>query len=664
MTIANRYQILAEIGEGGFAIVYRAQDQQLQREVALKFLKFQQSGEQLTRFQREAKFLAQLSHENIISVYSFDLLDETQPYIVMEFLHGKSLRKMIGEQSTIESKQMIGLLEQICHALTYAHAAGIVHRDLNPGNIFVLEEEQKQVVKILDFGLSRLCLSESEQEKLTQTGILMGSPPYMSPEQAAGLSSLDKRSDIYSLGCILYECLTGRTPLLCDNPMGMIYLQRSTMPEEPEFECEDKNRKNLLTQIMLCCLQKEAEKRFQDCSEILDSLSSANMHTKGLSVWTRHAPKPKARNYTLPVISLLLLFAIVSLVHFSNKQKTASKNFEIINKPKSSAPHPAQITPLSKLMVLSNRISNARAFILAPSSELKQMRDELSDLIPRLEGDAGEVFAAFLLKASVEHRLHLWDEEKVSLNKAKSFCYEGSKTYKEACVCLRLLAENAISRADYGAAERYANECLTLFYRVNNEVELPSIGLSPSIKACNFDNLEDNVRLLRSKAAFFKHDYKLALETAQDLLAFCNATQINPRDVRVHLADIYWATNQKEKAFEQVSKLLERSKAFENKSTLVSPSKPMIVDYYNSNPSLTGHISGCMAASDWYAKHGELKLAKEAINAAETLCRTYPSGARATIMREIHDTQANLDKASRNAVSTVGSTDSESERLH
>jgi hypothetical protein len=272
--LKERYEILAQIGEGGFASVYRGRDLQLEREIAVKVLRLLPDGDSLSRFQREAKLLGQLSHRNIVSVYAYGLLDGAVPFIVMEHLRGKSLQSLLVELGRLDFQQTLTILSQCCEGLAYAHKAGVVHRDLSPANIFVEGDLGDPAVKLLDFGLSRLLSGEAGQcATLTETGVLIGNPPYMSPELARGLR-VDLRSDIYSLGCVLYYCICGVQAFSAGPAVDYVYLQQSRYPREPVFDWKDAENEQLIKSVALRCLQKDPDKRFQSCDEILQALTT------------------------------------------------------------------------------------------------------------------------------------------------------------------------------------------------------------------------------------------------------------------------------------------------------------------------------------------------------------------------------------------------------
>lgn len=230
----NRYEIRTRIGKGGMAAVYKAWDTNLDRTVAVKVLHTHLSDDAdfKSRFEREAKLVAGLNHPNIVQVYDFDsvqMSDETIYYMVMAYVPGATLRQVM-EQRRAENRSFtlteIGeILRQIVSALSYAHSRGMVHRDVTPGNI--LFNEDKQVV-LADFGIARMI----EGTRVTRTGTTSGTPIYMSPEQSMGEGG-DHRSDIYSLGIILFELLTGRAPYEGDSAFAILMKHVNEPVPEP-----------------------------------------------------------------------------------------------------------------------------------------------------------------------------------------------------------------------------------------------------------------------------------------------------------------------------------------------------------------------------------------------------------------------------------------------
>jgi serine/threonine protein kinase len=221
-TFDDRFQIIDLIGEGGMGCVYRALEVDLNRTVAIKVLNtaLVADAESYQRFKQEGNLLANLSHPGILTVFKFGRF-EGMSYIVMELLAGRSLRTELNSNGRLVPERVLNLSRQLCDALEYAHQQKVIHRDLKPDNIILMQDSGREVCKIIDFGLARV-MSDRHSQRLTETGLLIGSVNYMSPEQCKGAPA-DHRSDIYSLGCLLYESLSGRPPYEADNPIGVMH---------------------------------------------------------------------------------------------------------------------------------------------------------------------------------------------------------------------------------------------------------------------------------------------------------------------------------------------------------------------------------------------------------------------------------------------------------
>ena len=280
MILKERFQLLEKLGEGGFAAVYRATDLKLNREVAVKVLKLKgQSGaslmdDELVRFQREAKLLAQLSHPNIVGVYSIDALNDAVPFIVMEYIQGQSLQSFINDKGALSYEQCRSVFSDVCEALSYAHKLGIVHRDLSALNILLQTEDGKLRARLIDFGISKLLFSSAELTQATRTGELIGNPSYMSPELCRG-GAVDQRSDIYSFGCILYQAIGGKLHFEAFNAIGLLHLHQNEYPSPPQFSWDNPVLVERYKYISLRCMQKKAELRFQSMDEIASLLSES-----------------------------------------------------------------------------------------------------------------------------------------------------------------------------------------------------------------------------------------------------------------------------------------------------------------------------------------------------------------------------------------------------
>ncbi len=330
--INGRYELLSKIGEGGFATVFLARDHDLGRDAAVKILRPDAFDEEdRVRFKREARLLGKLVHANIVSAYAFDFLsgsldgqgeDEAQsPFIVMEYLEGESLAKILARDGKLDFEQFCEIFLQVAEGLDYAHKEGVIHRDLSPANIFLLDRHNDLKVKLIDFGISKVLAESSATTKLTKTGFLIGTPSYMSPELAAGLPA-NALSDIYSLGCIMYESLTGKLPLEADNPIGVLYRQRCDYPLEPQLNWEDQKQAAAIKTLILQCIQKKPEMRFQSCRELHSALlsvyktpilSGVKPPNAKLDQWAGSSGEKSVTNRGIPIQMLLLLTSTVAI---------------------------------------------------------------------------------------------------------------------------------------------------------------------------------------------------------------------------------------------------------------------------------------------------------------------------------------------------------------
>jgi eukaryotic-like serine/threonine-protein kinase len=254
----GRYQVVRKLGSGGMATVYLAEDQELGRRVAIKILNDRHAGDEqfVERFRREAKNAAALSHPNIVSIYDRGEAEGTY-YIAMEFLDGRSLKELIVQRGPAPITVAVEYARQILSALRFAHRHGIVHRDIKPHNVLVDAEGR---VKVTDFGIARAGASQ-----MTEAGSIVGTAQYLSPEQARG-TDVDQRSDLYSLGIVLYELLTGTLPFNGDTPVEIAMKHLSTVPEAPSARRPDVPRE--LDLIVTRALAKDPADRYQSAEEM------------------------------------------------------------------------------------------------------------------------------------------------------------------------------------------------------------------------------------------------------------------------------------------------------------------------------------------------------------------------------------------------------------
>jgi eukaryotic-like serine/threonine-protein kinase len=261
--LAERYEILELLGQGGMGAVYKAHDTELERLVALKLIRpdLASNPEILRRFKQELILAREVTHRNVIRIFD---LGQTKgfKFITMEFVEGRDLRAILQERGKLPPEEAVRIISQVCRALESAHAAGVVHRDLKPQNIML---DAKDRVYVMDFGIAH----SLETPGMTQTGALMGTPEYMSPEQAKGIK-VDPRSDLFSLGIIFYELLTGISPFKADTALATL-LKRTQERPQPPAEV-DPTIPKAISDVVMKCLEIDRDQRFSTAREILEDL--------------------------------------------------------------------------------------------------------------------------------------------------------------------------------------------------------------------------------------------------------------------------------------------------------------------------------------------------------------------------------------------------------
>lgn len=271
--LSDRYQILSVIGEGGFGRVYKARHSLMGRTVAIKVLHDATPDTlMMRRFQKEAQAASNLTHPNIVTVYDFGISSTSQLYLVMDYVEGIDLDRIVESSGPMQVDRALNIFIQAAEALEHAHQRYIIHRDLKPSNIMLATDEiAGDFVKIVDFGLAKLTGADGGNDKLTQTGDVIGTPLFMSPEQCLG-DALDARSDIYALGCIMYYALTGHYPLEGKNVLGTLYQQISSLPVPFSNAAPGLCIPANLEKVVFKTLQKKPEGRYQSMAELAAEL--------------------------------------------------------------------------------------------------------------------------------------------------------------------------------------------------------------------------------------------------------------------------------------------------------------------------------------------------------------------------------------------------------
>ena len=321
--LGERYELGAMIGTGGMADVYLAQDVRLNRQVAIKILRSDLARDPsfVTRFNKEALSVAALNHPGIVSVYDSGKEDSpsgAMPYIVMEYVEGKTLRELVNKGERFALNRAVEITEGILIALQYSHKNGIIHRDIKPGNIMITDNGD---VKVMDFGIARALADTGAT--MTSTWNIIGTAQYLSPEQATGTQA-DARSDLYSVGCLLYELLAGRPPFTGDTPVAIAY-QHVSAPLLPITEIQE-SLDPALNAFFSIALAKDANERYQSANAMLKDLKKL---IKGEGITTqipKQMRKEKARNRIAALsIALVLLVGGVSYFILSPNQSSVTR---------------------------------------------------------------------------------------------------------------------------------------------------------------------------------------------------------------------------------------------------------------------------------------------------------------------------------------------------
>jgi serine/threonine-protein kinase len=279
----GQYNLKEKLGAGGMGEVYLAEHRLLRRPCAVKLIRPEQAGDavSLQRFEREVRAMATLTHWNSVEVFDYGHAEDGTFYYVMEYLPGLSLDALVAQHGPLPPERAIHFLRQVCRALREAHGIGLLHRDIKPSNVIACERGQvPDVAKLLDFGLVQDIGLGKDSDKLTMQGTILGSPPFVSPEQAKGKTDLDTRSDIYSLGGVAYYLLTGQPPFVRDTALQML-MAHAYEPVVPPADLQPCIPGDL-QEIVLRCLEKEPEKRFPD----VDSLEKALARCEVADLWT------------------------------------------------------------------------------------------------------------------------------------------------------------------------------------------------------------------------------------------------------------------------------------------------------------------------------------------------------------------------------------------
>ena len=348
-SLKERYRLEEKIGEGGMGIVYKAFDTILKESVSLKFLKNQENLEEnAIRFQNEARAAGNLKHKNIATVLDFGIIDNSTLYMVSTYIDARELKAVIKESGPMPVAKAIAILLQIADCINHIHQKGILHRDVKPGNILVKENDQEKLeAYLLDFGIAESINSENGWSTNSAPGTIVGSPLYMSPEQASG-QKIDERSDIYSLGVVAYELLTGHPPFQADTTINVIQKHRHNQPEPIDKHRPGQEIPEKLTELVEQMLQKDPADRIQSMALVYEKLQKieeerttaeklASISERKDEVHSFPILQTFSKSRALTASATLFLIVVAGLATLSliTKRSTEVKLTELEHKPKS-----------------------------------------------------------------------------------------------------------------------------------------------------------------------------------------------------------------------------------------------------------------------------------------------------------------------------------------
>jgi serine/threonine-protein kinase len=403
MIIRNKYEILGRIGIGGMGVVYRGRHLTFNEVCAIKIVNDAIAGDAnfLQRFQTEAVVTRKLRHPNAVRVDDFDYTDDGRPFIVMELVEGKNISEILHEEGPLRAPRAVRIATQAARALGVAHKLGIVHRDIKPGNIILTTDEQGQeTAKVLDFGIAKLLETAGDVKPgMTMTGMMVGTPLYMSPEQFMGKKAgedIDGRTDIYSLGVVLYQMVTARLPFEGDTIYSLMMQHMEGNARPPHELVPELNIPESLSRVILKAIDKSRDKRFQTAEEFIAGLDQAeNDQVTNSQAANAVVENDPARNddFVKKQISNVAAPAGASQIRSSKSEVSQSRASQ--NQPSQAVPTPPK----------SQASQAANVATPAPSAALPSASPVVAQ--PSLAGSAGTAPAAdsVLVKSAAQHVL-------------------------------------------------------------------------------------------------------------------------------------------------------------------------------------------------------------------------------------------------------------------
>ncbi len=498
--IDERYVVIELIGEGGMGSVVKAREIGLERVVAIKILHELSIGdvEARARFQREAHVLSNLKHPGIVSFYRFGSW-QSHFYIAMEYLEGRTLRNIISTEGLSTSESILIAL-QICDAVQSAHCQNVFHRDLKPDNVIVTIEEEMFKVKLVDFGLARA--AAFSDQKLTETGLLIGSAPYMSPEQCTR-GKADHRSDIYSLGCILFEMLSGVPPYTAENPIALIFKHAN----EPLPKLVPINRSTSLPtgieSVVDKALEKLPERRYQSMQELAADLVAVQQGV--LAPIKIQGPRPPAVN-TVPFTILLTGLLLIVLCSFGIglfRTPPVTKNSLAIEATSAvRVDRHSRRSPEGIIREASELAVQATASVSQRKQRLEEAEQLLNSVIEQWKDKAppdAELSQVYALRANINTDRLEWSPNKLEdLPQIEKDCLASiaystnrdGKTYRSGVMGYRQLANAEVAAGRKKDAEKHYRQAVRI-YRDQKLIPPPSFQLLAGATMPGFNPRDD-----------------------------------------------------------------------------------------------------------------------------------------------------------------------------
>jgi serine/threonine protein kinase len=322
-TIGGRFVIRRLIGDGGMGSVYEGFQSGLETPVAIKILhaRYSDKPAALKRFQSEARIASAIKHPNVVPTHAFGVLDNSAPYLVMEYVDGTNLSDYLKQEKTLDKRTFINIFTQCCDGLRAAHELGVVHRDIKPSNIMLVKQPDGAIqAKVADFGIAKQEDMLEGSQGLTRTGEVLGTPMYMSPEQCES-KPIDQRSDIYSLGCVMYESLVGSPPFVSDTPFEVMLQHVNAEPASPTEQHPELRKLRTIVDAVMHTLQKSPESRPQTMEQLRGELADAD---KGISNFKRKRILRVPKWASKAVVAAIAVVFLAVMVVFANQPKHES----------------------------------------------------------------------------------------------------------------------------------------------------------------------------------------------------------------------------------------------------------------------------------------------------------------------------------------------------